>query len=549
MSVARAVYACLLALCGSAAETEHCKVEEASTVPAHGVPPKALMQAYTKSALRQPFLVEQQTGPAVEVSSFSNPQQDPLFANPTGQAPQFSQVQQVPQSWQPQAQPALDETTFQSVKQQNSEDAMTEFVKKVIEDRGGGVCDQQSLQGLVRFYTTEVGVTYQNLLEEIHRAADGSCPWVGTQFNGWCTTNGTIGATATIDESGYAQVKNENCFAVMRRWVERAAGANGYHICSDGALSGLTMYYYRPDSPANYSWLQHELVSGAATDCPWLVRLEWDCPATDDNGQCTGPPVQASKKHLFLDNPGTPASPSANAYTMSSDMAASRFDSSTADSTMTASGTSSASSASRIDSTDNSESGSYSSLKSSSSHSKEEEEARAIYGDEEEEEAIPANNNDEDEEEAIPANNDDEDEEEAIPANDQKTKAIPANDDEEEEMDLTSSKVGKDHDSSDEQSTVTMDKQDEETFKALKKENDKGKMAKFIKKLMTKAGYQLCAEGGLQGLLHFYVGPKYPTATFKRLMEEIAEVSKAPKCPWVVKKGKIDCPETDHCWK
>lgn len=431
---------------------------------------------------------------------------------------------------------ALDEDGYQAVKQENNKVEMEHFVRRVIESRNETVCDHGSLMGLVQFYyKMESGNSYGRLLEELDIASNGSCPWVGSRANHHCTTNRSIGANASMDEDGHKQVQRANCFPAMARFITRVANQNGYHICNEAGLQGLTHYYFRPNSDGNYTYLIQELGTAVAKDCPWVVRKEMDCPPMAD-GKCTGPAMPAAvprvfqeeqvfgadvynenETELFTEKVNTEANTSidtskersASAGTTTSNVSASNIGNSSGKAASDASGNVTGNSSGST-SSNASENGTSDASGNSSTDTKSSTSDKAGG-------ASDANASD-----GSAAHG---------------TSNASTN---------TSGNASEEAGSKSTEGADQMDKKAfQAAFKAARKKNSVKEMSEFFRQFISKKGYYLCLEGGLQGVVNFY-WKKDSTKNFEDMQKEVDKATEAEKCPWVLKhKEDRECPKAE----
>jgi len=586
MSAARSACFCLLPLLYSvAAEPGNCEATEGSHwQEIHGQPAKALMQAFTKA--RQPTLLEHSHEssevPAGDLNKFGggNPSPAPASGAPASGG---DDLEKKMGGGNPQAQPEeayvnpyevkdsqveeegvlevhdgvagdaaeLNDDGFEAVKQENNKVEMEHFIRRLIANRSASVCDYGSLMGLVHYYfKQESGNSFDRLNEELDHASNTSCPWVGTRKNNNCSTDHSVGANASIDEPGYKQVKKANCFAMMKRYIRRVAGTNGYHICNEGGLTGLVHFYFRPGSDGNYSWLVQEITDSSTKECPWVVKNDLDCPKFLDKGKCSGPPTPAIKPHVFVDEK---EDLKANFTDLEDDIKASATKKANASERVSANVTARASAnASTKTSANASANASVKMNTTATTSQKSSSNATAPVAGNSSTLATLRN--------AASSNASSNSSTTNASSTAKTNSSTSASSTVKSNSSSSASSTVKSNSSSNASSTVKSDSSasasddkvstmsekllDENDFKDVKEDDDKEKMAAFVRKLVAQKGYTLCLEGGMQGMVHFY-WKKDSNTTFMNLEKEI-ENAKTSNCPWALKKGS-KCPTAEAC--
>jgi hypothetical protein len=198
----------------------------------------------------------------------------------------------------------LDENGYQQVAELCCHHEMSKFVRREIQRQGFQVCDLSDLHGFVHWYdcTDDRPKTFAEMTAEIAAVPSTACPWLGTgeicpekgpnchDFPPCPETfpaNSLPGATAPLDEAGYAAVALRCCHVEMEKYVTRIMDRLGFALCGpEGSLQGFLHWFDCPDDGQTYAKIEEGLRmgrSGLPPLCPWLGGVGEPCPARGHN--------------------------------------------------------------------------------------------------------------------------------------------------------------------------------------------------------------------------------------------------------------------------
>merc|ERR1719261_1828935 len=78
------------------------------------------------------------------------------------------------------------------------------------------------------------------------------------------------GASASLDEEGYAIVAAQCCHHEMAEFIRRVVIHEGYQVCNEGGLQGTVPFYTCQKGPRTHTALVAEILENSASDCPWV---------------------------------------------------------------------------------------------------------------------------------------------------------------------------------------------------------------------------------------------------------------------------------------
>jgi len=217
---------------------------------------------------------------------------------------------------------SLDEAGYQQAADLCCHHEMSLFVRREIQRQGLDVCDLSDLHGFVHWYdcTDDRPKTFAEMTAEIAGVPSSPCPWLGNNDNRYDNNNinnniamiGNLpncpvkgpncrdfppcpadfppnslpGATASLDDSGYAAVALRCCHVEMEQYVRRIMDRLNFNLCEEGSLQGFLHWFDCPDDGQTLAKIEEGLRmgrSGLPPLCPWLGGVGEPCPARGHN--------------------------------------------------------------------------------------------------------------------------------------------------------------------------------------------------------------------------------------------------------------------------
>jgi hypothetical protein len=206
----------------------------------------------------------------------------------------------------------LDEAGYTETAKLCCHHEMSLFVRREITRQGFDVCDLSDLHGFVHWYdcTNDMPKSFKDMQAEIAGASTKNCPWLGNlpncpvkdenclrfsicpaEFTGMY--EGLPGASAPLDETGYAGVAARCCHTEMEQFVRREIDQLGFKVCNEGSLQGFLHWFdcshdngQHHQSLQTFAKLEEGLRiarSGLPPMCPWLGGKDDICPPRGHN--------------------------------------------------------------------------------------------------------------------------------------------------------------------------------------------------------------------------------------------------------------------------
>jgi len=171
----------------------------------------------------------------------------------------------------------LDEAGYTETAKLCCHHEMSLFVRREIHRQGFDVCDLSDLHGFVHWYdcSNDLPKTFAEMQAEIAGASTNNCPWLGhlpncpvkdenclafpacpAEFSGEFT--GLPGASADLDEAGYAGVSARCCHTEMEQFVRREIDRQGFQVCNEGSLQGFLHWFDCSHDHADHDEHGHE---------------------------------------------------------------------------------------------------------------------------------------------------------------------------------------------------------------------------------------------------------------------------------------------------